>query len=234
MHRCGSSVLVEAKTGQNEALDSASIGLASRSGSIRVTHSGKIVLTSDILPFLCGGIVSRPPIRVRAEIPGNLPVVQLGSVSGSMTIGVASVLASLPQPGGNPPRDFDIVLERDRSVCGIDAPGAIELCRISVNTEGFEGAMSGAWSGGCQSGAVSGTFSIVVARDGSVSGTYDGSASGTISGTVTANGSFDASANGSAGGCTWSGTLSIAGGSLSGSGSWSCGDAGCSGGFAGP
>ena len=234
MHRCGSSVLAEAKTNQNEVLDSASITLASQSGSVRVTEGGKIVVTSDIMSFLCNGIVSRPPIRVRAEIPNNLPVVQLGSLSGPMTINVASVLASLPQPGGEQARDFDIVLERDRSVCGIDAPGAIELCRISVNTEGFEGAMSGAWSGGCQSGGVSGTFSITVARDGTVSGTFDGSATGTISGTVTANGSFDASANGSAGGCTWSGTLSIAGGSLSGSGSWNCGDAGCSGVFSGP
>ena len=232
MHRCGSSVVAQAKTAQDEILDSATIALDGQPGSIRVTETGKIVLTGDVLPFNCGGIISRPPLRVRAEIPDNLPVVALGTLSGQMTVNVAATLSSLPRPGGETARDFDIVIERDRAVCGIDAPGVIELCRISVNTEGFEGAMSGTWSGSCEDGGVGGTFSIVVARDGSVTGTYEGGASGTISGAVTANGSFDASANGSAGSCTWSGSMSLAGGALSGSGSWSC--ATCSGVWAGP
>jgi hypothetical protein len=230
MHRCGSSVFVEAKTTQNELLDSDTIGLASESGSIRVIENGRIVLTSDILGFTCGGIVQRPPIRVRAEVPNTLPVVQLGTLSGQMTINVATTLSSLPEIGNEPPRNFDLVIERDRSVCGIDAAGAIELCRVQVNTTGFEGSMQGTWTGGCSSGPVSGTFAIHIARDGTVIGSYDGSAAGTIDGAVTSNGTLDASANGSAGPCTWSGSMSITGGILSGSGSWSC-DAGCSGNY---
>lgn len=232
MHRCGAGVTVHARTQQDDVLDSAVV--TGGTGSVRVIDKGKLVIVSDIHSFNCDGIVTRPPVRVRAEIPGNLPVVALGNLSGQMTLNVENILAALPQPGNDPPREFDLVLERDRAVCGIAATGSVELCRVSVDTHGFEGAMGGVWSGGCQSGGVSGTFAITVARDGTVSGTFDGSATGTISGTVTANGSFDASANGSAGGCTWTGTLSIAGGGLSGSGSWNCGDAGCSGTFAGP
>ena len=102
-----------------------------------------------------------------------------------------------------------------------------------MNTTGFEGSLNGIWSGGCSSGGVAGTFQITVARDGSVAGTFDGDAEGDISGAVLPNGSFDASAEGSAGGCLWSGTLSIAGGTLTGSGTWQCGEAVCSGVFSG-
>jgi hypothetical protein len=227
MHRCGSAVVVEAKTSQNELLDSSTIPLASQAGAIRVIEAGRIVLTSDILGFTCGGIVQRPPIRVRAEIPNTLPVVQLGTLSSPLTVNVAATLSSLPEVENEPPRNFDLVIERDRSVCGIDAAGAIELCRIQVNTTGFEGSMQGTWSGGCSSGPVSGTFAIEIARDGTVTGTYEGSAAGTIDGAVSSNGSLNAAANGSAGACTWSGAMSIAGGALTGSGSWSC--SGCAG-----
>jgi hypothetical protein len=233
MHRCGATVIVEARTQQDDPLDSATI--QGGSGSVRVIDQGKLVLTSDILNFTCGSIVARPPLRVRAEIPGHLPVVSLGTLSGPLTLQVASIVSSLPRPGGDPPREFDVVIERDRSVCDIDAPGTIELCRIAVDTHGFEGGMTGTWSGGCQGGGASGTFQISVARDGTVTGTYDGDAAGDITGTVTPDGTFDATASGGAtGGCTWTGTLSIAGGSLSGSGSWECGNGQCSGGWSGP
>ena len=228
LHRCGSSITVDAKTQANETLDSSSVPLDNHSGSLRVTRDGKIEIVSNVLSFTCGGIVSRPPIRVRAEIPNNLPVVQLGTLSGQMTVNVASIISALPAPGGVTPRNFDLVFERDLAVCGVGGPGAVELCRVSVNSSGFEGAISGSWSGCGQSG----TFDITIAADGTVTGTFAGTASGTIDGNVTANGALAADASGGAGGCTWSGTVTLSGGSLSTSGSWSC-DGGCSGGFAG-
>jgi hypothetical protein len=227
VHRCASGVLVEARTGQGEVLDSGRVA-AGASGQTRVTADGKVVLTSDILNFLCGGVLNRPPIRVRAELPSQLPVVSLGTLSAPLTVDISSTLAGLPQSNGEPPREFDLVIERDRPVCGIGGEGVVELCRIHVNTMGFEGSMSGVWSGGCPVGGVSGTFQIAIDREGTVTGTYDGSASGDITGTVTTNGSLSAVASG--GPCDWTGTLSLAGGNLTGSGSWTCA-ADCSGGF---
>jgi len=229
--RCGGSVLVEAKASDNLLLGGTTVQLTDGSASVRVTDNGKLVLTSDIMGFTCtGGIVTRPPIRVRAEVPETLPVVQLGNLSGTLNVNLATTLAALPAPEeGELPQSFDIVIERDRNVCGIDAPGVLELCRIRVDATGFLGSMAGLWSGGCPGGPVSGTFVIQIASDGTVTGTYDGSASGSIEGTVNSNGTFDASANGTAGSCNWFGSLNLAGGVVSGSGSWSCSEAGCSG-----
>jgi hypothetical protein len=231
MLTCGSSVFVEAKTADNELLDSDTVALREANGGVRVIRGGRIVVTSDILAFTCNNLVVRGPIRVRAEVPGMLPVVQIGNLSGSLTVNVASVMSSLPEVEEEAPRNFDLVIERDRNLCGIDETGVIELVRIAVNTHGFSGAAAGTWTGGCPNGAVSGTFSISIDDDGVVTGAFDGSATGTISGNVLANGTFDASATGTAGSCAWTGAMSIDGGVLSGSGSWSCDQAGCSGSY---
>jgi len=231
--RCGSTIQAEARASDNLLLASETVSLDDETGSVRVTDNGKIVLIDDMLGFTCNGIVSRPPIRVRAEVPGHLPIVQLGNLSGSMTIPMPSTLSSLPEEEpGEPADNFDLIIERDRNVCGIEAEGTIELARIHVNTTGFLGTMSGTWSGGCPNGAVQGTFSVQIQSDRTVTGGFDGSATGTIDGTVSTNGTFDASANGTAGSCTWSGSLNLAGGVVNGSGSWSCSSAGCSGTYA--
>jgi len=232
MHRCGASVFVETKADDDELLDSATI-VPQGSGGVRAVDSGRLVLHPDVPAFTCGGIVHRPPARVRAEIPGHLPVVDLGILAQPRTIAIGPVLAALPQDDDLPPRAFDMVVERDRSVCGITAEGTLELFRFTVNTSGFEGQLTGAWEGECESGSVAGSFAIVVSRDGSVTGGYSGDATGTISGTVSPNGSFDASANGTAGSCHWSGSMRMAGGSLSASGTWGC-EGSCSGTFTGP
>jgi hypothetical protein len=230
MHRCSNAVTVQARTQDGVALDAATV--TGGTGSVRVIDQGRLIVTGDILNFVCGGVVSRPPVRVRAELPGHLPTVSLGTLSGPLTVDVGAVLGSLPEPGGEPARGFDLVLERDRAVCGIGAPGAVELCRVSVDTQGFEGSLAGTWSGTCNI-PVGGTFEIQIARDGTVSGNYTGSGLGTITGTVTADGTLDASASGGAGICTWAGTLSMAGGTLGGAGTWSCAG-GCAGVFSAP
>jgi hypothetical protein len=188
------------------------------------------VLTDDMLGFTCGGVVSRPPITVRAEIPEHLPGVPLGNFSGTKTINVATTLAQLPAPEeGELPSSFDLVIERARSVCNIEEPGTIEVCRIHVDTTGFLGAMEGLWSGNCPGGPVSGTFAVEIHSDRTVTGGINGATTGFIEGTVSTNGTFDATANGTAGECTWSGSLNLNGGAVNGSGTWSCGAAGCSG-----
>ena len=230
MLRCGSEIVVEARASDNLLLATETIGLEEPLTSVRVTDNGKIVLTDNMLGFTCGTVVSRPPIRVRAKIPENLPVVQLGTLSGTRIISVATTLAALPAPEeGELPSNFDIVIERDRAVCDINEPGVIELCRIHVDTTGFLGEMSGVWSGGCPDGSVNGTFSVEIHSDRTVTGGYGGSASGGITGTVSANGTFDATANGTAGSCSWSGSLNLEGAIVNGSGTWHCGEAGCSG-----
>ena len=228
--RCGSSLLVEAKASDNLLLGSTTVVIGEGTGSVRVTDNGKLVITDNMLGFTCNGIVSRPPIRVRAEVPAHLPIVQLGTLSGTTTINIASTLNALPEEEpGEPADNFEIIIERDRNVCGIEAEGTIELARIHVNTTGFLGTMSGLWSGGCPGGPVNGTFSVQIHSDRTVTGQYDGHASGTIEGVVSSNGTFDASANGTAGACTWSGSLNLAGGTVNGSGSWNCSSASCSG-----
>jgi uncharacterized lipoprotein YbaY len=230
MMRCGGSIVVEAKASDNLLLASATINLSDLEGGVRVTDNGKIVLTDDMLGFTCRGIVSRPPITVRAEVPEKLPKVPLGNFSGTKTINVGTTLTQLPAPEeGELPSSFDIVIERARSVCNIEEPGTIEVCRIHVNATGFLGSMTGLWSGNCPGGPVSGTFVVEIHSDRTVTGGFDGSATGGITGTVSANGTFDATANGTAGSCTWSGALNLEGAVVNGSGTWSCGSAGCSG-----
>jgi hypothetical protein len=230
MLRCGSTIVAEARASDNLLLATETVDLEEQDGSVRVTDNGKIVLTDDMLGFTCNGVVSRPPIRVRAEIPEHLPVVELGTLSGTKTISVATTLAALPAPEeGELPSSFDIVIERDLSVCDIVEPGTIELCRIHVNSTGFLGEMSGLWSGNCPDGPVSGQFSVEIHSDRTVTGGFNGSASGGITGTVSANGTFDATATGTAGSCTWSGSLNLEGAVVNGSGTWNCAGPGCSG-----
>lgn len=225
VHRCASALVVETTTQAGELLDSVRIPAAAGTGDLLVTGDGRIRLGNDLQNFLCGGILDRPPVTVRAEVPGQLPAVQLGTLGSQLLVDVAGVAAQLPATAGAPSRQFDLVVERPRPVCGQGQAGAIELSRIHVSTRGFEGALAGVWSG-C--GSQSGTFQIAVAQDGTVSGTYGGTASGTITGQVTANGTLDAVASG--GPCDWVGTLSLAGGTLSASGTWLC-SAGCGGSF---
>jgi len=228
LHRCASAVGIESRTSQGTLLASGSVPLTSRQGEVRVTSDGRVNLTSDILNFLCGGVLLRPAITVRAEVPGMLPGVQLGALSGTFGVDIAAVVSALPQIEGEPPMSFDLVLERERSVCGVGSAGPIELCRLNVNTSGYVGEMEGVWSGGCPEGPLSGEFSITVGLDGTVTGTYTGSASGDITGNVALTGSLDAVASG--GPCDWTGTVSFSGGVFSGSGSWNCGG-GCAGTF---
>jgi len=233
IHTCGGNMIAEAKSSANELLGSVTVNLSEEEGSLRVTSPGKIVLTSGVNSFTCGGIVTRPPIRVRAEIPGNLPVKQLGTLSNPLTVDVASTLSSLPQVGGTPPVAFDLVFERDREICNIAEPGVIELCRIHVDASGFVGHLDGTWGGECPSGTKNGTFECTLGADGSVTGTYAGDASGSITGTFSPNGEFLADANGTAGACTWTGTLTFSGPVIHVSGTWNCGAADCSGGYSG-
>ncbi len=228
---CGSTFTAEARATTNELLGTSVIATGDE-GTVRAPNPGKVVIIDNTLGQTCNGIVSRTPIRVRAERPGQLPVVQLANLSGSLSVNIQTVIASLPEPVGGPATNFDLVVERDRNVCGIGETGVIELARIHVNAEGFSGAMEGTWTGGCTSGAVNGTFSITIASNGEVTGGFDGSATGEILGTVSANGTFDATANGTAGGCSWQGNLNLDSGAVSVSGSWTCG-ADCSGNFAG-
>lgn len=231
IHTCGSTFTAEARATTNELLGTSQIDTGDE-GTVRAPNPGKVVIIDNTLGVTCNGIVSRAPMRVRAERPGQLPVVQLANLSGSLSVNLQTVIASLPEPVGGPATSFDLVIERDRNVCGIGETGTIELARIHVDAVGFSGSMEGSWSGGCESGAVSGNFAITISSDGQVTGTFDGSATGEILGNVSANGTFDATANGTAGGCSWQGTLNLDSGAVSVSGSWTCGGA-CSGGFAG-
>lgn len=228
---CGSTFTAEARATTNELLGTSVIA-GGDEGTVRAPNPGKVVIIDNTLGQTCNGIVSRTPIRVRAERPGQVPAVQLANLSGSLSVNIQTVIASLPEPVGGPETNFDLVVERDRNICGIGETGTIELARIHVNAEGFSGAMEGTWQGNCTSGLVSGTFSITIGSDGQVTGGFDGSATGSIEGTVSANGTFDATANGTAGGCSWQGNLNLDSGAVSVSGTWDCG-AGCSGAFSG-
>lgn len=231
LHRCGSAVDAQARSVKNDVLGSVTVEFDQREGALRVTTPGRVVLINNANPFTCAGIVTRPPIRVYAEVPGQLPVVSVGTLSSSLTMDVAGTLALLPKENDKPPREFDIFLERDRSVCSIAATGTIELCRLHIDTSGFVGLMEGSWIGQCPDGGVSGSFACELHGDGSVTGTFAGGASGSISGSVSATGEFDASASGSAGSCAWTGYVSFAGGKLAASGQWNCGTSNCAGDF---
>lgn len=228
---CGSSFLAEAKTSSNELLGTSEI-TSGTEGSVRAPAAGKLIITNHTLGHLCSSILTRGGLRVRAERQEQLPVVELGTLNTTLAVNIQSVIAALPAPTGGPATSFDVVIERDRNVCGIDEQGVKELARIHVDAQGFSGSMAGGWSGNCTSGAVSGTFAIVIGSNGEVTGTFDGSATGSITGTVSANGTFDATANGTAGGCSWQGTLNLDSGAVSVAGTWTCGGD-CSGGFAG-
>ena len=92
----------------------------------------------------------------------------------------------------------------------------------------FHGSVHGNWSGTCTGGwPVGGTFDITIGSNGAVTGTYAGDDSGTITGSVDTNGNY--SASGGAGDASWSGSFSVSGTTLSGSGSWSEPSFGCSG-----
>lgn len=230
---CGSSFTAEAKTSTNDVLGTSVVD-AGHEGSVRVTTAGKLVITDNTLGHTCNGIVSRLPMRVRAEVPEHLPVVQLGNLSGSLSVNISTTLNALPAPEeGELPSNFDIIIERDRSVCGIDEPGSIMLARIHVDTQGFVTQMTGTWSGGCPGGPVSGDFTIQILDNGDVTGGFGGSASGDIIGHVNGSGTLDASANGTAGGCNWQGTVRLDNGIVSTSGSWGCPESSCSGEFSG-
>jgi hypothetical protein len=230
---CGASFSAEARTSTNDLLGSTEVASGDR-GSMRVTDAGKVLITDNTLGFTCGGVVSRGGLRVRAEIPEELPVVQLGTLAGSITINVSSMLTSLPAPEeGELPSGFDVVIERDRKICDIDEPGVIELARIHVSAQGFVTQMEGTWSGGCPNGGVNGTFTIQILDNGDVTGGYGGSGSGDIAGHVNGDGTFNAAANGTAGNCNWNGNVNLNDGIVSASGSWSCGGTGCSGEFSG-
>ena len=231
-HRCGSTIDLEARAAQGGVIMSTTVGEGGGSGgSVTVVNNGIIAVEDHILGLLCGQTLARDVVNVIAEIPNHLPVVQLGALNTAMNVNVASILDQLPI---DEPQPFDLVFTRTRKQCGIDDGGVptIELYRVHVNVLGAAGAGSGTWAGGCPSGSVSGTFTMEIDNDGNVTGTYAGSASGTIVGTVTPSGVFDASASGTAGPCSWSGNISGFGSTLTGSGSWSCGSVGCSGGYA--
>lgn len=234
LQTCGSSFTAEARTSQNDLLGTSEID-SGDSGSVRVTDVGKVLITDNTLGFTCsGGIVSRTPIRVRAEIPEDPPVVQLGNLSGSLSVNVHSVLTQLPAPEENElPNGFDLVFERDRKVCGIDEPGVIELARIHVDAQGFVTQMHGTWTGACPGGGVNGEFTIQILDNGDVTGGYGGSGSGEITGHVSGNGILDASASGTAGDCHWQGAVNLNNGIVNTAGTWSCATAGCSGEFNG-
>lgn len=233
VHTCGSSFTAEAKTSTNDLLGTSNVD-AGDEGSVRVTDAGKLVITDNTLGHTCNGIVSRLPIRVRAEVPEHLPVVQLGNLSGSLSVNIHTTLTSLPAPEeGELPSGFDIVIERDRSLCGVDEPGTIVLARIHVDAQGFVTQMSGTWSGGCPGGPVSGEFTIQILDNGDVTGGYGGSGSGEIIGHVNGSGTFDASANGTAGSCNWQGSVRLDNGMVTTSGSWGCPESSCSGEFSG-
>ena len=87
------------------------------------------------------------------------------------------------------------------------------------DTSPYKGYISGNWSGACTfTGDVSGTFSMTVSASGALSGSYSGTFSGDLSGSVSENGSFVSGGTGL--GAGWSGTFSVNGTSLSGTGSW--------------
>ena len=226
-HRCGSTLTVDARAAQGAVLNTLEIDSETEAGNITVVNNGIVHIEDGILPLMCGQVLARDVVKVHAELPNTLPVVQLGSLNTSLNVNVATTLDGLPV---DEPQPFDIVFTRDRAQCGISNGGSptIELFRVHVNVLGALGAGAGEWQGGCSSGPVNGTFTIEIDNEGHVTGGYGGSASGSIQGTVNASGNFDASASGTAGECTWSGTVSGFGSSLTGSGSWTCG-AGCSG-----
>lgn len=229
-HRCGSTLVFETRAAQGGVIMSATVGEGGNpNGDVTVINNGTIAIEDNLLPLMCGQTLARDVVKVIAEIPNQLPVVQLGALNTSMNVNVASTLNALPI---DEPQPFDLVFTRDRAQCGIDNGGVtnIELYRVRVNVLGAIGAGGGVWTGDCTSGAVSGTFSIEIDNQGRVTGGYGGSASGSIEGVVNGSGTFNASANGTAGPCSWSGTVSGVGNNgLTGSGTWSCGGAGCSG-----
>lgn len=229
-HRCGSTLVLETRAAQGGVIMSATVGEGGNpTGDVTVINNGTIVIEDNLLALMCGQTLARDVVKVIAEIPNSLPVVQLGELNTSMNVNVAATLNALPT---DEPQPFDLVFRRDRSQCGIDNGGTptIELYRVHVNVLGAIGAGGGTWVGACTSGEVSGTFSFQIDNQGRVTGSYGGSASGSIDGVVNGSGTFNAAANGTAGPCSWSGTINGVGNNgLTGSGTWSCGGAGCSG-----
>lgn len=97
----------------------------------------------------------------------------------------------------------------------------------AVKTSPYQGVIGGSYT---SSACYSGTFTMNISSSGGVTGTYTraGATFNDLSGSVVGNGQY----SGVAGSCTWVGTINVAGGTLSGIGTWDCG-AGCGGSWSG-
>ncbi len=140
VHRCASAIELETTPQAGTSLEQVRIAASDGSGDLLVTNDGQIRRTSDIQNFLCDGILNRPPVVAWAEVPGQLPAVQLGNLGTQLAVNVTNVTAQSPTTDGQAPRHFDIVLDRPRPLCGQGPEGSIELCRLHVSTRGFEAA----------------------------------------------------------------------------------------------